>query len=514
MNPGSGIIKKLFLESARKQIAANPELYRIAEQGLPPLGEHERMFDFVSKINRDVVQGVAAAIDDSIDKASFIGLFDSIGAALAQQFVLLPYYFTVFHQNKERHLLRQITGQRHLRQPEKLHVGLFTDTFDEVNGVSRFIRDMGEQSTQAGRRLTIHTCTDTPLPADGMTRHNFTPLLSRPFPYYDQLRLNLPPVLDILEWADRQQFDAIHVSTPGPMGLCGWLVAKMLRVPMLSTYHTDFPAYADRLTGDHRVTNGTITYLKWFYDQAAVVFSRSASYRFNVGDLGVPEGQIRLIPPGVNLSRFNASHRNDGLWAARGIEQRYRLLYSGRISQEKNLELLCDAFKHLCSKRRDTALVLAGDGPHLPAMKQALAGLPVYFLGQQEGTNLSALYASADLFIFPSRTDTLGQAVMEAQASGLPAIVTNEGGPKETVDDGFSGLVIAAQDPGAWCSAIDALLEDEPRRRRMSAAAVQRMSRYSLDKTFGAFWQDHAQAAEPDLDEQTATTPSKDPVAL
>src|SRR5205814_8591477 len=107
---GTGIIKRLFLQSARQRIAEHPNLFNAIEQGLPPLGEHAEMFEFVSKLNRDVTRGVAAAIGKSIDDASFTGLFDSIAAILAQQFVLLPYYFAVFHQNKERHLLRKITG--------------------------------------------------------------------------------------------------------------------------------------------------------------------------------------------------------------------------------------------------------------------------------------------------------------------------------------------------------------------------------------------------------------------
>jgi len=82
-------------------------------------------------------------------------------------------------------------------------------------------------------------------------------LLSRSLPYYENLKLTLPPLLDVLEWSDRQQFDAIHISTPGPMGLCGWIVSKMLRVPLLATYHTDFPAYVAHLTRDHRMANST-----------------------------------------------------------------------------------------------------------------------------------------------------------------------------------------------------------------------------------------------------------------
>lgn len=496
---GTDRFRQLFLESARRQLQTHPQLLQALESGLPPLGEHETVLDCLSNINRDITSGLAAAIDKSIDRASFTGLFDTIGALMAQQFVLLPYYFAVFHQNKERHLLRQITRMTEPREEKTLRVGLFTDTFDEINGVGRFLRDMTERAKRTGRRLIIHTCAD-----QSAAGQNFRPLLSRPLPYYEQLRLNLPPVLDILEWSDRQQFDAIHVSTPGPMGLCGWLVSRMLRVPMLATYHTDFPAYVDKLCGDHRITAGTVSYMKWFYQQASVVFTRSASYRFNLRDLDIEETKIRAITPGINLDRFNPARRDDEIWSRLKIAQPLKLLYCGRVSIEKNLPLLAETFEMLCRDRSDVALVVCGDGPYLSQMKERLSRLPAIFLGMQDDSTLPALYAGSDLLVFPSRTDTLGQVVMEAQACGLPALVSNEGGPKETVEHAVTGLVVPGSDPSTWRAAIEELLGNPARRQRMSRAAAARMSRYSLDETFRRFWLDHLAIVEPP---QNASSP-------
>jgi glycosyltransferase involved in cell wall biosynthesis len=512
---GTGILKNLFLSSAKKRLGDHPGLREALEAGLPPLGEHAEMFRYVSGINKDVSEGIAAAITKSIDDASFTGLFDSIASILGQQFVLMPYYFAVFHQNKERHLLRQITGNAlPPRDAATLRVGLFTDTLDDVNGVARFIRDMGEQAERLGRHLVIHTSTPTPR-VELPNRKNFAPLLSREMPYYSELKLNLPPVLDVLEWADRQQFDVIHCSTPGPMGLCGWLVARMLRVPVIGTYHTDFPAYVDRLTGDHRVTNGTVAYMRWLYAQMAGVFSRSKAYCFNLHDLGVPDGRMLALPPSVNLDKFNPGHRDPNVWSDYGVTQPRRLFYCGRVSVEKNLPMLVETFKRLCAVRDDTALVVAGDGPYAPQMKAALAGLPAYFLGYRNDAQLAPLYAGSDLFVFPSRTDTLGQVVMEAQACGLPAVVGNEGGPKETVADGVTGVVLPANDPARWCQAIDELLGDEPRLQRMSRSAPQRMSRFSLGATFEHFWSEHVSAAcEPREDEEPVAAPPRSPLSV
>jgi glycosyltransferase involved in cell wall biosynthesis len=493
----TAVLKRLFIESLNRRVTEYPQLRDALGKGLPPLGEHEQMFDFVSKINRDISDGLASAISKSIDDASFTGLFDSIAAIIAQQFVMSPYYFSVFHQNKERHLLRQITAQHTPKTAATLKVALFTDTLDEINGVGRFLRDMSEQAASQHRQLTIHTSVPAAnLRVDLPNRTNFLPLLSRPLPYYEEVILNLPPVLEVLDWADRQQFDVVHVSTPGPMGLCGWLVAKMLRVPLLCTYHTDFPAYVDKLARDHRVTNGTATYMKWFYGDAAAVFSRSNAYRFKLGDIGVAEDRIKQITPGVNTQKFSPSRRDASVWPSRGVKEQYRLLYAGRVSVEKNLPMLAEAFRKLCEKRRDAALVIAGDGPYLEKMRKELAHLPVYFPGYQDDAQLPALYASADLFVFPSRTDTLGQVVMEAQSSGLPALVTPDGGPKESIDDGRSGVVVPETSAARWAAAINELLDDDARRHRMSHAAAQRASRYSLTRTFDQFWDEHLHACE------------------
>ncbi len=505
---GTAALKKMFLDSAKRHFREQHGFREILETGLPPLGEHEQMFKLVSSINREVTRGIAAAIDRSVDEASFTGLFDTIGAAIAHQFVMLPYYFTTFHQNKERHLLREITRQQQPKTAESLKVGLFTDTFDEINGVARFVRDMGEQSQRVGRHLTIHTCTQNPrYDLHQLPRKNFEPLLSRPLPYYDQLRLNLPPLLEILEWADEQQFDAIHVSTPGPMGLCGWLVSKMLRVPLVGTYHTDFPAYLDNLARDHRVTNGTITYMKLFYGQMAAVFSRSTSYLFNLRDLGVPETRLRTIRPGINTDKFNSLNRDVNGWVRYQVKEPRKLLYVGRVSVEKNLPMLVRAFRKLCAMRSDTALIVAGDGPYLPKMREELANLPVYFLGTVDDRRLPAIYAGSDLFVFPSRTDTLGQVVIEAQSSGLPALVGNEGGPKEVIEDDVTGLVLTRDEPESWREAICGLLDDEPRRLRMSCAAAARGARFSLSGTFEGFWADHVAVVEPPAQEMPVALP-------
>ncbi len=502
----SGLIRELFLDSLKQQVKKRPDFWAELHESLPLLSKHDEMFKLFNNVNSDVLKGILDHATTSTRRGSLVGLTDAVSAFMAQQFVLAPYYFALFHQNKERHLVPRITRMETCREADTIRVGLFTDTFDDINGVGRFIRDMGEQSLAAKYKLTIHTSVAEPRFAMP-NRINFAPMLSKPIPYYKTLSLSLPPLLEMLECADRNQYDVIHVSTPGPVGLVGMLAAKMLRVPLLTTYHTDFPVYVENLTRDARMVRGCEKYMRWFYGRAKAVFSRSGAYHFNLRELGVADENLRTIAPGINTQKFNPAHRDLDVWKQWNITQPLKLLYVGRISVEKNLPLLAEAFKLLCRKRGDVALVVAGEGPYEPKMKAELAGLPATFTGPMDDVQLGKLYASADLFVFPSRTDTLGQVVMEAQASALPTIVSPEGGPREIIEPDVSGLVVNGADAGAWSQAIDRLLDTPARRQSMAQAAFARSKRYDLRRTFEAFWEEHVEAVRPAPHEEIAPMP-------
>lgn len=373
-------------------------------------------------------------------------------------------------------------------------VGLFTDTLDDINGVWRFLSDMAHQAQAQGCDLTIHTCSSRPriqLPG----RRNFQPLLSRPLPLYPEMELNLPPLARILAHARQQAFHAIHVSTPGPMGLCGWLASRSLGVPLLATYHTDLPAYVRNLSGSRAFASLVQQAMRWFYRRAHRVLVRSQPYCAVLQRLGIAPQRLALIPPAIDTARFNPAHADPQLWRQLNIPQPHRLLYVGRLSLEKNLPLLAEVFGQLCRQRNDLALILAGDGPYRPALQAQLSRLPAYFLGYQDDAMLGKLYASADLLLFPSRTDTLGQAVMEAQASGLPALVSTEGGPGQIVEHGITGLLLPPTDASTWCRAVAHLLQEPAQRSHMGRAAAQRIAQLSLAQTFHAFWHHHRHAA-------------------
>jgi glycosyltransferase involved in cell wall biosynthesis len=165
-----------------------------------------------------------------------------------------------------------------------------------------------------------------------------------------------------------------------------------------------------------------------------------------------------------------------------------KLLYVGRISKEKNLPLLAEVFKRLVEVAPQVQLVLVGNGPYLQELRSVLEGTPTVFSGYLEGENLATVYASCDLFVFPSTTDTLGNVILEAQASGLPVIVTDCGGPQENMRAGLTGLVAAADDAESLLEAIQSLLDSPDRRRQMARAARHTMEGRSCERAFDRTW--------------------------
>lgn len=415
---------------------------------------------------------------------------------------------------------KKFDGSRHpeTRPPSldrPLRVLWYTDTLGDVNGVSRFIRNMADQALIQGRDVTVVTSTGFAVP-DQRNIINFEPVFATKMPKYEQLEIVLPPFVRMLRHAERHRPDLIHVSTPGPVGLVGLRAARKLRVPLIGTYHTDFPAYVDHLFGDDACTKVCEWFMKWFYGRCRVVLSRSLGFIEPIRRLGIPAEKIEALRSGIDLSDFGARFRDESIWPRLGVpvgqaSQRVeesprrlaaetglpgifavKVLYVGRVSVEKNLPLLARAWRlvHDGAKREGVAadLIIVGDGPYLKEMKETLAGTRAHFLGFRHGRELASIYASADLFVFPSVTDTLGQSVMEAQASGLPAVVSDQGGPRTIVDHNTTGVVVAGQRDADWANVMLSLIADGDRRARYSAAAVAGMKGRDIGASFAHFW--------------------------
>lgn len=372
-----------------------------------------------------------------------------------------------------------------------LRVMLFTDTLGDVNGVSRFLQNAALHAAQTGRTLRIMTSTRKPVPVLP-TIMNVPPRIAFPMPAYPDLDLVLPRGRAMLAHARAFSPHVIHVSTPGPVGLVGRWVARKLGVPLAGVYHTDFPAYVEHLFADEAMVWAARAAMARFYRPFDTLLARSAEHAPRLGALGLPQERVRVLHAGIRTHEFHPRFRT-----GRGEDNRLRVLYVGRVSVEKNLPLLARAWRraHAALVARGIAceLLVVGDGPYRDAMARNLPG--GRFTGFLHAEELSRAYASSDLFVFPSETDTLGQAVMEAQASGLAAIVSDRGGPCQIVRDQATGLVLPGHDAARWAWAIESLALDPGTRARMGAAGHEAMQAFSFEASFEAFWRIHAELA-------------------
>jgi glycosyltransferase involved in cell wall biosynthesis len=344
---------------------------------------------------------------------------------------------------------------------------------------------------------------------------NFAPSASFKIPRYEHLDIVAPPLLKILRHVDAHRPDVIHVSTPGPVGVVGLIAARMLRVPVMGVYHTDFPAYVDRLFEDPGLTRLCRGFMRLFYSPFGTIFTRSEDYVEALGGLGLERSRARTLAAGVDVDAFHPRFRDPSVWdrVGAGVSPRsVKALYVGRVSVEKNLPMLARVWmavrRELAARGREAELIIVGDGPYRRPMEESMARAPggagVRFLGYRHGEELSAIYASSDFFVFPSTTDTLGQVVLESQASGIPVVVTDKGGPKEVVDDQITGLVLPAADDRAWTEALVRLSADDELRSRLGRTAHVRAQRRSLETSFEQFWQAHADAAKAEASEPRA----------
>jgi glycosyltransferase involved in cell wall biosynthesis len=376
---------------------------------------------------------------------------------------------------------------------------LFTDTLYDVNGVSRFIQDLAKEALRQEKGL--HVVSASPLNPT-VSLENITLVdhwAAIRVPHYPTQFFALPRRSQIKTMIDTHRPKTIHISTPGPVGWTALHYAKRYGCPVTSTYHTDFPDYIAKLTGSRLLRRLTARLMQRFYSQCDLVFTRSAEYRDILeSEIKIPKERIILLEAGMDTERFSPTFRDFTVWHnyPQIDPDSLKMLYVGRLSEEKNFPLLLEYFREFRKRRGETErkieLIALGEGAYL-ADKERWRESGVHLLGVRQGNALSTLYASCDLFVFPSVTETLGQAVMEAQASGLAAIVSDKGGPRSVIDPGNSGYSLPADEMEVWLAAMTRLCDDPHLRHKMGEAGHARMQMHRFSKSFDSFWQAHRQ---------------------
>ena len=362
----------------------------------------------------------------------------------------------------------------------------FTDTLDDVNGVSTTIQRMSAALTSIGKQVEVMVSRKE-VSVDGIPLKNFPPIGEFELPEYELQKLSFPPLLQIIDHLQTGGFSEVIISTPGPVGLAALCAARVLGLPTAGIYHTDFPEYVRILTEDGLMESLTWNYMHWFYAQLDTIYVNSDHYRQCWTDRGISVEKLKILPRGLDTGLFHPAKKQGDFWKKRGLRNgEVGALYVGRVSREKNLDLYAAAFRRLISSGIKVRPLVVGDGPYAGMMKELLPeGI---YTGSLHGEELAAAFASADFFVFPSTTDTFGNVVIEAQASGLPVIVSDVGGPRDLVEDGIDGLITKGLDLDALTNAVKHLVADPAMRQRMGEASRARVAERDWSRAAKQFW--------------------------
>lgn len=348
-----------------------------------------------------------------------------------------------------------------------MRIGLVSDTYTpQVNGVTTVVRRIVSLLRAHGHEALVVAPQYPGRATPPDPRELRIPSLA--FPLYPDIRMSLPPFRQVAELFDAAPPDVVHVHTEGALGLAGRRWAVRQGVPLVTTYHTNFPEYS-RHYGVGFLEPVVWRWLHWFHRPAAVTFTPGQAVRDDLVRRGLP--QASLWGRGVDPHFFHPGRRDNSWrrWLAGG-DDTLIVLHVGRLAHEKNLGVLIEAWRqaHGVLGQRAT-FVVAGEGPEARRIESRLPF--VRLLGFLPREDLATLYASADVSVFPSHTETCGLVALEAMASGSTVIAADAGGFRESIQAGTTGLLVPAHDPRGFTGAIVALADDPVARFALAAAA-------------------------------------------
>lgn len=363
-------------------------------------------------------------------------------------------------------------------------VAVISDTVDETNGVAIGLRRLVAAASRAGHRMTLIGAERAPHHGDplaGDSVHRIPAALRAELPFYREYSWAVPELPALIDYLARDA-DLVQISTPGPMGVAGLIAARMLGLPLIAQYHTEVAHYAAAMTGMPMIGALVEPFVGWCYRQAELCLAPSRAVCERLIGLGVAGDRVVRIPRGVDLSLFDPAKRDRSALARFELGSGPVALYVGRLSVEKNLDGLLAAWAAVYATRPTARLLVVGDGPRAASCRApgVVCSGPLY------GDELACVFASCDVFAFASQTETFGNVVVEAAASGLPVVAMTGGAACEHVVAGDNGLVADHRD--GFACALGRLLDDDALRTRMAGGARAVARRYDLDDAMRATW--------------------------
>mgnify|MGYP001040874371 CR=1 FL=1 len=337
-------------------------------------------------------------------------------------------------------------------------IAYITDTFLEINGVAKTTQKLLALTNQYNFNIDFIVSYDSDIP---FQEHliNFKPEFSFKLPEYREISINFPNFFELLNYIEKNHYDMIYSPTPGPMGIMASVISKILKLPFICSYHTDFPEYVYRYTNEQSLRDLVIFLFRIFYNLCDKVLVPSFYYQKKLMEMGIKKEKIEVFKRGVNLKKFHPSYRNKDFW--RNYDSNYDnedvILYTGRIAIEKDLDVFVKVYE-LMKNNSKVKFAMVGDGPYLKELKE-ICNNKIIFTGFLEGKDLSIAYASSDYFLFPSTTETFGNVILEAMASGLIPLVADKGASQENIIHHITGFVIENNDPKKYKQILEILIQ-------------------------------------------------------
>lgn len=369
-----------------------------------------------------------------------------------------------------------------------LRVALFTDThLPQLNGVTRTLERLERAVVARGGTVRVWTVDGPGTTPDTDVRR----LPSVPFWAYPELRIALPNPAAVHAEVRAWRPTLVHAATPFGVGMAGRRTAERMGIPLVTSYHTSFSAYARFYRLGLLATPGW-AFLRWFHNGGRRTYAPSESVAGELRHRGFK--RVKVWSRGVDTAQFNPAHRSQALREQLGVRDGRLLVGNvGRVAREKGLETMLTAM-HLLERATPGRFVFAfaGDGPYLEPLRRA-APSSARFLGRLEGEALSRFYASLDLFVFPSTTDTFGNVLLEAMASGVP-IVAADADPTRELVTGGRGLLYY---PGAGLNLANGIRTAVAQPTRLAAmrdAALTFAAQRGWDRIFDDLIADYRMA--------------------
>lgn len=397
------------------------------------------IYDKITESTDEIFKILLKSFDKGLSDLNIVKMAKSASSVIPGIFITMPFFTSFKHMYAGRDIISGLKTELNIENKKSTKKILwFTDTINDLNGVSVTLKTIAQKAVANDIDIKfIASLKEKEVPEDLPASIKIIPAIHDvKMPYYDHLKIKVPSLLQLLKYAYEYNPDEIYISTPGPVGAAGLLITNLLNIKCKGIYHTDFTGEIEEIAGDEEVTKIVDTYVNWFFSRVDKILVPTTDYMNKLSEKGFERFNLDYFIRGIDVNVFKPFGETQ-------TGSPLRLLYVGRVSQDKNIDFLIEVFEKLQSKLKNVKFEIVGDGPYFNRLyKKTKKNKNIKLTGKVSYEALPEIYNSADLFVFPSITDTFGMAVLEAQACGIPAIVSDKGGPREIIEDAKTGYSV------------------------------------------------------------------------